>query len=37
MTDLFPGLFRLIMRVSHWVLENIDSLLYTVDEWLRFR
>ncbi|MCI0461405.1 MAG: hypothetical protein L0Z62_31025 [Gemmataceae bacterium] len=36
-SDLIPGLFRLIMNVSRWFLETVDRLLYTVDEWLRFR
>src|SRR5262249_17698629 len=35
--DLLPGLFRLVMEVSRWCLETIDRLLYSVDEWLRFR
>ncbi len=36
-TDFLPGLFRWVMLVSRRVLEGIDRLLYTVDEWLRFR
>jgi hypothetical protein len=35
--DFVPGLFRLIMDVSRWFLEGVDQVLYTVDEWLRFR
>lgn len=30
-------LFRLIMDVFHTILEAIERVLYTVDEWLRFR
>jgi hypothetical protein len=36
-SDIIPGLFRLVMWVSRVCLEAIDRLLYTVDEWLRFR
>src|SRR5262249_9739583 len=35
--DILPGLFRAIMSLSRWTLDRIDKLLYTVDEWLRFR
>jgi hypothetical protein len=35
--EFLPGLFRMIMQVSRWFLEGIERLLYTVDEWLRFR
>jgi hypothetical protein len=35
--DLIPGLFRLVMDTFDWVLEALERLLYTVDEWLRFR
>jgi hypothetical protein len=31
------ALFRLIMDVFNRILETIERLLYTVDEWLRFR
>ena len=31
------ALFRLIVDVFHRILETIERLLYTVDEWLRFR
>jgi hypothetical protein len=34
---VFAALFRLIMDVFHRILETIERLLYTVDEWLRFR
>ena len=36
-TDLIPGLFRLIMETFARLLEMIDRVLYTVDEWTRFR
>jgi hypothetical protein len=36
-TDFLPGLFRWVMLLSRRLLEGIDRLLYTVDEWLRFR
>jgi hypothetical protein len=35
--DLVPGVFRSIVWLSHWLLERVDKMLYTVDEWLRFR
>jgi hypothetical protein len=35
--DLLPGLYRAIMGFFHRVLETVDSILYSVDEWLRFR
>jgi hypothetical protein len=34
---LIPGLFRLAMRVFKQVLDTVDYVLFTVDEWLRFR
>ena len=37
MGELLPGLYRGIMRFFDKVLEIIDRVLYTVDEWLRFR
>src|SRR5262249_54271983 len=37
LVDLFPRLLRFVMEVSRWFLERIDRLLYSVDEWLRFR
>ncbi|MBX6314269.1 MAG: hypothetical protein IRY99_15355, partial [Isosphaeraceae bacterium] len=36
-TDLLPGLFRLVMETFDRLLDGLDRLLYTVDEWLRFR
>jgi hypothetical protein len=35
--DLLPGLFRAVMSFFDRMLEAIDRVLYTVDEWLRFR
>ena len=35
--DLLPGLVRLVMEAFGRLLEAFDRLLYTVDEWLRFR
>ena len=35
--SLIPGLFRLVMESFDRVLEGIERVLYTVDEWLRFR
>ncbi len=35
--DLLPGLYRAIMSFFDRMLETIDRVLYTVDEWLRFR
>ena len=37
LTDLIPGLFRLVMESFAQLVEAIDRALYTVDEWLRFR
>lgn len=34
---IIASLFRLIIDVFNRILENIERLLYTVDEWLRFR
>jgi len=34
---VFTALFRLIMDVFNRIVETIERLLYTVDEWLRFR
>jgi hypothetical protein len=34
---LLPGLFRLIMAVFRRILDTIEYVLFTVDEWLRFR
>ncbi len=36
-SSLLPGLFRLVMETFDRVLEGIERVLYTVDEWLRFR
>jgi hypothetical protein len=35
--ELFPALFRFVMWVFKALLQGVDRLLYTVDEWLRFR
>jgi hypothetical protein len=35
--DFIPGLLRLIMDVSRRCLEAVEQVLYTVNEWLRFR
>ncbi len=35
--DLIPGLFRLIMEFFNRLLEGVERLLYTIDEWLRFK
>ncbi|MEW4451097.1 site-2 protease family protein, partial [Bremerella sp. JC817] len=35
--NIFGDLFRFIMDFFARVLEYVDRLLYTVDEWLRFR
>ena len=35
--DLVPGLFRRIMGFFKWLLEGLDRIIYTFDEWLRFR
>ncbi len=35
--DLIPGLFRLILAFFRRLLDDVERLLYTVDEWLRFR
>jgi hypothetical protein len=34
---LLAGLFWMILDLFKWLLENVERLLYTVDEWLRFR
>jgi hypothetical protein len=36
-TNLLPGLFHLIIEVFRRLVESVEKLLYTVDEWLRFR
>jgi hypothetical protein len=35
--DLIPGVFRLILAFFRRMLDDVERLLYTVDEWLRFR
>jgi hypothetical protein len=35
--ELFPAVFRFVMWVFKAFLQGVDRLLYTVDEWLRFR
>jgi hypothetical protein len=35
--DLLPGLFHLVMEFFKQLLELVERLLYSVDEWLRFR
>jgi hypothetical protein len=35
--ELFPALFRFVMWVFKAFLQGVDRLLYSVDEWLRFR
>ncbi|WP_435011195.1 hypothetical protein P12x_002496 [Tundrisphaera lichenicola] len=36
-SNLLPGLFRLVMETFDRLLEAVERVLYTVDEWLRFR
>jgi hypothetical protein len=36
-SDFFTGLFRVVMRAFHVLLERLERTLYTVDEWFRFR
>ncbi|MBI1918093.1 MAG: hypothetical protein HYS12_25660 [Planctomycetes bacterium] len=35
--DVLPGLLRLIMDFFKLILDRLDRIIYTVDEWLRFR
>jgi hypothetical protein len=35
--DLIPALFHFVMAVFKRILEALDRLLYSIDEWLRFR
>jgi hypothetical protein len=35
--DLLPGLFRAVIYFFKRLLEEVERLLYAVDEWLRFR
>lgn len=34
---LIPGLFRLVMRVSKQIIDRVELVLFSVDDWLRFR
>jgi hypothetical protein len=34
---LIPGLVRLVMALFKWIIHLVESVLFTVDEWLRFR
>src|SRR5262249_37555208 len=34
---VLPGVLRLIMDFFKWVLDRMERVIYTVDEWLRFR
>lgn len=36
-SGLVPGLIRFIVRLSKQLLHSIEAILFTVDEWLRFR
>jgi len=36
-SNLLPGLFRLVMEAFARVMEAVERVLYAVDEWLRFR
>jgi hypothetical protein len=36
-TGLLPGLFRFVVWLFRTLLDAVERLLYTVDEWLRFR
>jgi hypothetical protein len=36
-SGLLEGLFRLILRVFKQIADTVEYVLYTVDEWLRFR
>lgn len=36
-SDLLPGLYRLLLETFQGMLEAFDKLLYSVDEWLRYR
>jgi hypothetical protein len=35
--DLLPGLFRWVLYVFRRLVDGVERLLYSVDEWLRFR
>ena len=34
---LLPGLYRLIVRAFKQVIDTVELMLFTVDDWLRFR
>ena len=36
-SGLLPGVFRLILRVFKQVIDAIEVVLFTVDDWLRHR
>jgi hypothetical protein len=36
-SGLLPGLFHFIVRLFKQVIDAVESVLFTVDEWLRFR
>jgi hypothetical protein len=36
-TGILPGLFGFIIDFFRWLIEMVERLLYTVDEWLRFK
>jgi hypothetical protein len=36
-SGLLPGLFRLIVRLFKQITDGVEYVLYSVDEWLRFR
>jgi hypothetical protein len=36
-TDIVPGLFRFVVFIFKWLIDEVEQLMYTVDEWLRFR
>jgi hypothetical protein len=36
-SGLIPGLFRIIVRLFKQISDGVEYVLYTVDEWLRFR
>jgi hypothetical protein len=35
--SILPGLFGLVMDFFKWLIEVVERLLYSVDEWLRFK
>jgi hypothetical protein len=36
-SGLLPGLFRLVVQLFKQITDGVEYVLYTVDEWLRFR